>query len=894
VYTYENHNLYDEIAIDTSLDIVNERCFDEKHDISKEMNTVDNYDVGIEESMIEDHGIGNKMNAAENNRARENDNTQVPILSKFDINDQCNVEQQNDSFGDTFDDLCNEVNDNNFNYAHKVYDSNIASINVCGLKSKLLCPDFNDSILSYDIIGMVETKLKEFDINMINDQLEESIPGYFCLHKPRKYHNGTASGGISIMIKNSFKEKVNVIETDNDNILWCKIHGFLAEPNEHLLLGVVYISPEGSQYSNAQCFNDIESDYFTHFIDMKRCVIVGDFNSYINNKLDFYNDGDDETPFDTDIDNEQDLSLNVKNALENFDLPLIRETKCKHRTNNWGNKFLDLIKGINFFILNGRYGEKSGVCTTTHESIIDFAIASVEMMPHITDFNIKQFCPMVSDCHLPIYIKISNIPKDLSEQSAQTLDEGQPVNIHDMNMSLDCNVQLCDERTITNTDTHFSSKAKQWDENRAEDFTASIDRDKIDEVEILMNGVDNCNDIQQLVDKVSEEVQEIFDKAGRTAFGTKTITNKPRRKKAEIIAGRRWGRKPYFNMNCENKRTIFHQSKTLYHNTKDNEHFKDMKTKSKEYKKELNKAYNEYAQGLRNKVKTLRHSGKIKDYWKFVNEEHDNNDKDDDTDNIRKFYELFKNINTDEEANSTSGEAHSGDTSQQPNEELDKPITENEIKASIAKLKNNKASGIDLISNEYIKSTHNSMIKIYVKLFNIVYSTGHVPQSWTIGNIKPIYKKKGSKDNPDNYRPITILSCLGKLFTSVLNSRLNAYAEKHNVIGQEQLGFRKNYSTIDGAFILHALTTIMNKRNKTIYTAFIDLRKAFPSIPRNLLFQKLSNINIGTKMFNVISSMYANIKSCVTLNGKTSDFFQLSNWSEGRRKSKPYIVLFLH
>ena len=121
---------------------------------------------------------------------------------------------------------------------------------------------------------------------------------------------------------------------------------------------------------------------------------------------------------------------------------------------------------------------------------------------------------------------------------------------------------------------------------------------------------------------------------------------------------------------------------------------------------------------------------------------------------------------------------------------------------------------MDYITNEYIKTTKHLFIDIYVKLFNLVFSSGQFPEAWTTGTIKPIYKKKGGRDNPDNYRPITILSCLGKLFTAVLNARLASYTETNNIIGEEQLGFREGYSTIDGAFVLHALTSIMKNRKK--------------------------------------------------------------------------------
>ena len=87
------------------------------------------------------------------------------------------------------------------------------------------------------------------------------------------------------------------------------------------------------------------------------------------------------------------------------------------------------------------------------------------------------------------------------------------------------------------------------------------------------------------------------------------------------------------------------------------------------------------------------------------------------------------------------------------------------------------------------------MLPIYVKQFYIVFDTGVIPESWLTGNILPIYKNKGITQNPENYRPITLLSCLGKVFTAILNNRLNDYSNDKHIISDFQAGFRKGFST---------------------------------------------------------------------------------------------------
>ena len=143
------------------------------------------------------------------------------------------------------------------------------------------------------------------------------------------------------------------------------------------------------------------------------------------------------------------------------------------------------------------------------------------------------------------------------------------------------------------------------------------------------------------------------------------------------------------------------------------------------------------------------------------------------------------------------------------NQTLNKRVTQDEIIKSIKQLKNNKASGEDEIRNEYIKATQQLMLPVYEKLFNLIFSSGKVPSIWLEGNIMLIYKNKGGKTKPENYRPIPILSCMGKLFTSILNERLNVFSDEFDVLNENQVGFRKEYSTVDNLFSIYMLFELL-------------------------------------------------------------------------------------
>ena len=204
---------------------------------------------------------------------------------------------------------------------------------------------------------------------------------------------------------------------------------------------------------------------------------------------------------------------------------------------------------------------------------------------------------------------------------------------------------------------------------------------------------------------------------------------------------------------------------------------------------------------------------------------------------------------------------------------LNSSITESEILKCIKLLKNNKCSANDSILNEYLKYSSGKMLHIYVLFFNLILETGLIPEPWLEGIIRPIYKRSGDSTRPENYRPITILSCFGKLFTAILNHRLTEFLNYNNILEENQAGFRAGYSTTDHIFTLHALTEILKTKKKKLFCLFVDYSKAFDSVWRTGLWMKLLSNGINGKIFRIIFNMYQNIKSCVFHSGQQSDFF---------------------
>ena len=192
---------------------------------------------------------------------------------------------------------------------------------------------------------------------------------------------------------------------------------------------------------------------------------------------------------------------------------------------------------------------------------------------------------------------------------------------------------------------------------------------------------------------------------------------------------------------------------------------------------------------------------------------------------------------------------------------LDYLITELEIRTAAKKLKNNKSPFSDKIKNEMIKSSLNQLISVYLKLFNVVLSSGTMPQTWCGGLIIPIFES-GTKNDPSDYRGICISSCLGKVFCSILNQRLLEHVQSLDILHKSQIGFLANNRTADHVLTLRTLIDkYVNCHQKKVYACFVDFRKAFDSIWHDGLLYKLLKINIRGNFYNVIKSLHSNSTS---------------------------------
>ena len=116
----------------------------------------------------------------------------------------------------------------------------------------------------------------------------------------------------------------------------------------------------------------------------------------------------------------------------------------------------------------------------------------------------------------------------------------------------------------------------------------------------------------------------------------------------------------------------------------------------------------------------------------------------------------------------------------------DRPITREEVLLAVQRLKNGKAAGPDGIIGEILKHA----MDFLVKFFNVLFDRGRYPNSWTESIIVPLFKK-GNQNDPNNYRGISLCDISSKLYSSIINNRLQEWIEQNSLTGECQADFKK-------------------------------------------------------------------------------------------------------
>ena len=142
-----------------------------------------------------------------------------------------------------------------------------------------------------------------------------------------------------------------------------------------------------------------------------------------------------------------------------------------------------------------------------------------------------------------------------------------------------------------------------------------------------------------------------------------------------------------------------------------------------------------------------------------------------------------------------------------------------------------------------------------------VWEEREVPKKWMDAVIIPI-PKKGNLSSCDNWRGIALLEIVGKVAASVIQGRLQRLAERE--LPDSQCGFRKSRSCTDTTFVVRQLTEKAQEHQMKLFTIFIDLKKAYDSVPRKALWMAMKKLGIPDVLIDIVRAFHEKMEARVT------------------------------
>ena len=211
----------------------------------------------------------------------------------------------------------------------------------------------------------------------------------------------------------------------------------------------------------------------------------------------------------------------------------------------------------------------------------------------------------------------------------------------------------------------------------------------------------------------------------------------------------------------------------------------------------------------------------------------------------------------------------------------DVPVSENnlnsistsplEVESILKSLQLGKATGSDAINNRILRELASPLSLPLSDLFNYSLSTGKVPLIWKEANVTPIFKK----DDPSavsNYRPISLLSAVGKVLEKVVHKHLFNYVRDHDILTAMQSGFIPGDSTVNQLTDIYNTFCKSLDEGKEVRAVFCDISKAFDRVWHEGLLFKLKSIGISDSLLLWFRDYLAGRKQRVILPGAASSW----------------------
>ena len=679
------------------------------------------------------------------------------------------------------------------------------------------------------------------------------LPGYRSVCNLRK---GEKHGGVGILYKNEFLGGIDTVNNHKiDDVVICKLKKTFFKFNRDIFIVNAYVKPANSSASKSandgrDHLHKIEN--IINNLQAKGDIIVcGDFNSRISNNSGL-------------IEQEHDnigeyIPLPDDYIPDNF---TARYTQDR-QTNTYSKQFLTLILNNRLTILNGRtLGDFMGAITCIRPngcSVVDYFAISRPLCELINFMKVLPFTQYSDHKPLSLSMSISKLKLNVRKSIEAAYEPAPP-------------------RFIFDSDRKTAFLDIQDDEQ----FTTQLNN--------LVTMLNDCKSGHVNNDKL-RDINDIYTKYIQDMASScfKTTKNK-------IKSKRKNKNKPWFNLQCRiGKRELnkaarstskFPTSEFLRQN-----YYKVKKT----YKTLVKKHKINFFDKLNHDIE----NGKILNWQQFKRlKQHNSDNIEFDSHDMNTFESFFENLYSDEHktVDAQTKLTYLAMADEINNTSVNSPILNGTISidetiSSISSLKSGKASSQDMINNEIIKSLNRENVALLTQLFNSCLDNGTYP--WNANIITPLHKK-GSKENPDNFRAIAVSSVIGKLFSTILLDRLIKFRNTNCPDPENQLGFTKNAQTYDHILTMQTIASKYKKMHKNVYAIFVDFRKAFDSVCRQALFYKLAQINITGKFYYVLRDMYSNSYAHIKMAGHLSNKFSISKGTEqGHPLSPDLFKIFL-
>lgn len=694
-----------------------------------------------------------------------------------------------------------------------------------------------------------------------------NCPGYisYVNNRQEKHRNAPkASGGVAFLVKTELYDMYSfeIVDKAFDGIMGLSCRN--KETGHVAIIYVCYLPPQNSPWGRdaTSFFAHLVSElYINGYADS--VLLAGDFNSRIGN-ISYLNDF-----IDRDIPARTPIDL----------------TKAGH----W-EEFIDFVKDTRLTILNGCINPENDNYTNIKrgKSVVDYMMIPQDCLSQVTNFRVDLANTLVEKCG-----------------ACNLIGDSSKVPDHSMlTVNLQCGYNPSNNTSKNNNSNNNDESGQKYKLYRFQNLNSQSLNSPVwqNALRIIIDRLlSDCHEQSVLDDLYDSFCGQLFSELDN-CLGYKYVSKKSKKYLKNA--------KPYWNETLQvlwNEMVAEEKSFSKYRGNNRNirsDLFVRHKNSQKKFDKALRSASRTYNRQVVEEVEKICVDNH-KEFWNkikclgprkqsngipmTVRTEGDNLSSDKNTvlhkwksdfsellnqgNSMNNFDDSFYDECITDKA-SLENDMHLIETDS--NCLLNADMTQEEITIAISKLKNKKAVGIDLIPNEVIKCT-GIQIALHT-LFQRCFVLGIVPSIWQKSIIKPI--PKGSAKDPYvplNYRGISLISCISKVYSSVLNKRIVKFCNSLGIFPDEQNGFRSGRSCEDHIF---SVTSIIKNRlsdKKDTFCAFVDLEKAFDWVNRDLLLYRLLQNNITGKMYYAVKSILCNTKSCVQL-----DKFTKTDWFDNK------------